>query len=179
MMGMLKVCVGRRVWLGLGVAVAVVVGASVVGSTGAQARNLMETAKDVGSFKQLVRAIERAGLSEALAGPGPFTLFAPTDEAFAQLPKAAVDDLLQPHNREKLQKLLRHHLLAGTVISRDFAGRRLEAIPMAGDALLLDARTQPKIASARIVRSDIVADNGIIHVIDAVLIPSFDDIASK
>jgi uncharacterized surface protein with fasciclin (FAS1) repeats len=144
----------------------------------ARAADLVQTAKDSGSFKQLVRAIELAGLAPALAGEGPFTLFAPTDEAFFKLPKAALDDILQPHNRAKLDKLLRHHVLAGLVVSRDYAGKRLEAIPLAGEALLLDARTQPRIGPARIVRSDILADNGVIHVIDTVLIPSFDDVAA-
>lgn len=145
----------------------------------ANARNLVEMAKDSGSFKQLLRAIDLAGLTPALSNEGPFTLFAPTDEAFAKLPKAAVDDLLLPHNKDKLSKVLRHHLLSGLVISRDFSGKRLEAIPLSGDALLLDARTQPKIATAKIVRSDLLADNGVIHVIDTVLIPSFDELVKK
>jgi uncharacterized surface protein with fasciclin (FAS1) repeats len=141
----------------------------------ASARTLIEVAHDSGSFKQLLRAIDLAGLTPALSGEGPFTIFAPTDEAFFKLPKAALDDLLAPHNREKLNKLLRHHVLAGIVISRDFSGKRLEAIPLAGEALLLDARTQQKIGPALIVRSDLVAANGVIHVIDTVLIPSFDE----
>ncbi|MBL8644351.1 MAG: fasciclin domain-containing protein [Rhodospirillaceae bacterium] len=141
-----------------------------------QARNLVDTAKDAGSFKQLLQALEVAGLNEVLMAEGPYTIFAPTDEAFLKLPKAAVTDLMQPHNRDKLNKLLRHHMLGGLVLSRDYAGKRLEAIPLAGDAILLDARTQPKIAGAKIVRSDLIADNGVIHVIDTVLIPSFDDI---
>jgi uncharacterized surface protein with fasciclin (FAS1) repeats len=143
---------------------------------GAQARNLMESVKDAGSFKQLLHGFEVAGLSDLLTGEGPYTIFAPSDEAFLKLPKAAVNDLMQPHNRDKLNKLLRHHMLGGLVLSRDYAGKRLEAIPLAGDALLLDARTQPKIAGAKIVRSDIIADNGVIHVIDTVLIPNFDDL---
>ncbi|MBL8630738.1 MAG: fasciclin domain-containing protein [Rhodospirillaceae bacterium] len=142
----------------------------------AEARNLMESIKDAGSFKQMLRGYEVSGLSDLLTGEGPYTIFAPSDEAFLKLPKAAVADLMQPHNRDKLSKLLRHHMLGGLVLSRDYAGKRLEAIPLAGDALLLDARTQPKIAGAKIVRSDIVADNGVIHVIDTVLIPNFDDL---
>ena len=141
----------------------------------AAAKNLIEIARDSGSFKQLLRAIDLAGLTPALSGEGPFTIFAPTDEAFYKLPKAALDDLLLPHNREKLGKLLRHHVLSGLVVSRDFTGKRLEAIPLAGEALLLDARTQQKIGVAKIVRSDLLADNGVIHVIDTLLIPSFDE----
>jgi uncharacterized surface protein with fasciclin (FAS1) repeats len=145
----------------------------------ASARNLIDTARDSGSFKQLLRAVELAGLGAALKGEGPYTIFAPTDEAFYKIPKAALDDLLQPHNKEKLMKVLRHHVLSGLVVSRDFNGKRLEAIPMAGEALLLDARTNPTIGTAKIVRSDLLADNGVIHVIDTVLIPSFDDAPAK
>jgi uncharacterized surface protein with fasciclin (FAS1) repeats len=140
----------------------------------AHARNLIDTAKDSGSFKQLLRAIEIAGLTQALSGPGPFTIFAPTDEAFYKLPKAALDDLLMPHNKDKLSKLLQHHVLSGLVVSRDYNGKRLEAIPLAGEALLLDARTQPQIGNAKIVRADLVADNGVLHIIDTVQIPTFD-----
>jgi uncharacterized surface protein with fasciclin (FAS1) repeats len=149
--------------------------ASVLACGPAHARNLLETARDSGSFKQLLRAIDQAGLNSALAGEGPFTIFAPTDEAFFKIPKAALDDLLQPHNKEKLSKVLRHHVLSGTVVSRDFLGKRLEAIPLSGEALLLDARTQSKIGTAKILRTDLVASNGVIHIIDTVQIPTFDD----
>ena len=153
---------------------AVAVACVILSVGGAQARNLIDTARDSGSFKQLLRAIELAGLTQALSGPGPFTIFAPTDEAFFKLPKAALDDLLMPHNKDKLSKLLQHHVLSGTVVSRDYTGKRLEAIPLAGEALLLDARTQPQIGTAKIVRADLVADNGVLHIIDTVQIPSFD-----
>jgi uncharacterized surface protein with fasciclin (FAS1) repeats len=148
-------------------------------ATPAGARSLIDTARDSGSFKQLLRAIDVAGLTPALMGEGPYTIFAPTDEAFYKIPRAALEDLLQPHNKEKLIKLLRHHVLSGMVVSRDYNGKRLEAIPLAGEALLLDARTNPTIGGAKIVRSDLVADNGVIHVIDTVLIPSFDDVEAK
>jgi len=154
--------------------IAVHIGAVWV-ATPAAARNLIETARDSGSFKQLLRAIEAAGLGQALMGEGPFTIFAPTDEAFYKIPKAALDDLLQPHNKDKLSKVLRHHVLSGLVVSRDFNGKRLEAIPLAGEALLLDARTNPTIGVGKIVRVDLLADNGVIHIIDTVLIPTFDD----
>ncbi|MDX2142769.1 MAG: fasciclin domain-containing protein [Rhodospirillaceae bacterium] len=141
----------------------------------AQTRNLMAMAAEIGSFKQLQRAIEVADLTEALEGEGPFTLFAPTDEAFSKLPKAALEDLLRPHNLEKLNKILKHHVLAGRVVSKDFLGKRLEAVPLAGEALLLDARKQMKIGGAKIVRTDILATNGVMHVIDTVLVPQLDD----
>jgi uncharacterized surface protein with fasciclin (FAS1) repeats len=136
----------------------------------------MAMAAEIGSFKQLQRAIEVADLAQALEGEGPFTLFAPTDEAFAKLPKAALEDLLRPHNMEKLNKILKHHVLAGRVVSKDFLGKRLEAVPLAGEALLLDARKQMKIGGAKIVRTDILATNGVMHVIDTVLVPQLDDV---
>jgi uncharacterized surface protein with fasciclin (FAS1) repeats len=145
-------------------------------SARAQSRTLMAMAAEIGSFKQLQRAIEIADLTEALEGAGPFTLFAPTDEAFSKLPKAALEDLLRPHNLEKLNKILKHHVLGGRVVSKDFLGKRLEAVPLAGEALLLDARKQMKIGGAKIVRTDILATNGVMHVIDTVLIPQLDDV---
>ncbi len=160
-----------RVWAAISIAASVMLFSGV-----ANARTVMDAFKDAGSFKQFTAAIEVAGLKDLLMAEGPYTIFAPTDEAFLKLPKAAVNDLMQPHNREKLSKLLRHHMLSGLVLSRDYSGKRLEAIPMTGDALLLDARKQPTIAGAKIVRSDILANNGVLHVIDTVLIPSFDDL---
>jgi uncharacterized surface protein with fasciclin (FAS1) repeats len=160
---------GRRAAMGMAAGM-------VLASGSVSARTLVDAAKDAGSFKQFLSAIEVSGLKDILVGEGPYTIFAPTDEAFLKLPKAAVNDLMQPHNREKLNKLLRHHMLGGLVLSRDYAGKRLEAIPLTGDALLLDARKQATIAGAKIVRSDILAGNGVLHVIDTVLIPSFDDL---
>ncbi len=144
-------------------------------SGAASARNIIETMRDSSSFRQFMKAVDVAGLGPALSAEGPFTIFVPTDEAFSKIPKAALNDLLQPHNKEKLTKFLRHHVLKGLVVSRDFLGRRLEAIPLDGEALLLDARTQQKIGGAKILRTDMLATNGVIHIIDAVLIPSFDD----
>ncbi|MCB2108542.1 MAG: fasciclin domain-containing protein [Rhodobacteraceae bacterium] len=142
----------------------------------ALARNIVDLADETGSFKYLIRALEVAELRDRLADGGPFTLFAPTDDAFTKIPQATLDNLMRPENRDRLVMLLRHHVLAGRVISRDFNGRRMEAIPLSGGAVILDARKKPKIGPARIVRTDMLADNGIIHVIDTVLVPeSFAD----
>ena len=157
------------------VAILSIVTTVIAFSGAASARNIIETMRDSDSFRQFMKAVDVAGLGPALSGEGPFTIFVPTDEAFSKIPKAALNDLLQPHNKEKLTKFLRHHVLNGLVVSRDFLGRRLEAIPLDGEALLLDARTQQKIGTAKIIRTDLLASNGVIHIIDAVLIPSFDE----
>jgi uncharacterized surface protein with fasciclin (FAS1) repeats len=138
----------------------------------AWARDLIALAAETGSFKTLIRALEVAELKDSLASEGPFTLFAPTDDAFTKIPQATLDNLMRPENRDQLVALLKHHVLAGRVISRDFQGRRLEALPLDGGAVILDARQKPKIGPARIVRTDMLADNGIIHVIDQVLVPA-------
>ncbi|MDX2222217.1 MAG: fasciclin domain-containing protein [Rhodospirillaceae bacterium] len=138
----------------------------------AWARNIVDLAAETGSFKTLIRALEVAELKDSLVNEGPFTLFAPTDDAFTKIPQATLDNLMRPENRDQLVMLLKHHVLAGRVISRDYAGRRLEALPLDGGAVILDARQKPKIGPARIVRADMLADNGIVHVIDQVLVPA-------
>lgn len=137
----------------------------------AAARDIISLAAETGSFKTLIRALDVAELTASLSTEGPFTLFAPTDDAFTKIPQATLDNLMRPENRDQLVTLLKHHVLAGRVISRDFQGRRLEALPLDGGAVILDARQKPKIGPARIVRTDMLADNGIIHVIDQVLVP--------
>jgi uncharacterized surface protein with fasciclin (FAS1) repeats len=141
------------------------------------ARNIVETAAAAGSFKTLAAALERAGLVEALAGKGPFTVFAPTDEAFAKVPKADLDALLA--DRERLKKVLLHHVVSGEVRAADLkAGADAEglvnATTLAGTPLVIrlgDAGVRVG-ASASVVTPDVGASNGVIHVIDEVLIPS-------
>ncbi len=136
------------------------------------ARNLVDLAAEIGSFKTLIRALEIAELKDDLAGEGPYTLFAPTDDAFTKIPAATLENLLKPENRPKLVMLLKHHVLSGNVVSREWSNRRMEAVPLAGAPVILDARKQPKIGPARIVRSDMIGDNGVMHVIDTVLVPA-------
>ena len=131
------------------------------------ARNLVDLAAEIGSFKTLIRALEIAELKDDLAGEGPYTLFAPTDDVFTKIPAATLENLLKPENRPKLVMLLKHH-----VLSREWSNRRMEAVPLAGAPVILDARKQPKIGPARIVRSDMIGDNGVMHVIDTVLVPA-------
>ena len=136
-----------------------------------QAKDILETATDAGTFTILLAAVKAAGLGPVLAGKGPMTLFAPTDDAFAKLPKGTMENLLKPENKEKLQHLLTYHLVMGRVTSRDFMGKRLEAATAEGGILLIDATKAIMVDDARIIKADLVTDNGFIHVIDTVVIP--------
>ena len=136
-----------------------------------QAKDILETATDAGTFTILLAAVKAAGLGPVLAGKGPMTLFAPTDDAFAKLPKGTMENLVKPENKEKLQHLLTYHLVMGRVTSRDFMGKRLEAATAEGGILLIDATKAIMVDDARIIKADLVTDNGFIHVIDTVVIP--------
>jgi uncharacterized surface protein with fasciclin (FAS1) repeats len=137
----------------------------------AQARNVIETAEDAGAFSILVRAAKASGLMETLAGPGPYTLFAPTDDAFSKLPRATLESLFKPEGKAKLAEILTYHLVAGTILSRDVIGKRLEAQTLQGEAILIDATSGIKVEAGRVTRADMKADNGVVHVIDIVLTP--------
>jgi uncharacterized surface protein with fasciclin (FAS1) repeats len=139
----------------------------------AHAKDIVDTAASAGSFKTLVAAIEAAGLAETLKGPGPFTVFAPTDEAFAKLPAGTVETLLKPENKEKLVQILTYHVVPGKVMSGDVAGKSTEAKTVEGTMLQVDAKDGAvMVDEARVVQADIAADNGVIHVIDTVVMPN-------
>lgn len=144
----------------------------VAGSTlAAQAADIVDTAKSAGSFNTLLTAAEAAGLVETLKGPGPLTVFAPTDDAFAALPAGTVEDLLKPENKEKLAGILTFHVVAGKVMSSDLEdGMMAETVQ--GGKLEVDLDNGPMIGGAKVVSADIATDNGVIHVIDKVLLPS-------
>lgn len=137
----------------------------------AQAKDILETATDAGTFTILLAAVKAAGLTALLQGRGPMTLFAPTDDAFAALPKGTMENLLKPENKEKLQHLITFQLVMGRVTSRDFLGKRLEAATAEGDVRLIDATKGIMVDDAKMIKADIIADNGFIHVIDAVIAP--------
>ena len=134
-------------------------------------KNLVETAIGAGSFEKLVAAVKAAGLVDTLTGKGPFTVFAPTDEAFAKLPPGTLETLLKPENKEKLAAILKHHVVPGKVMSKDIAGKRLNATTAAGDKLAIDARRGVKVGGATVTAADIEAANGVIHVVDRVILP--------
>ncbi len=150
-------------------AIAVPVALSTVA---AQAKDIVDTAVSAGQFETLVAAVKAAGLVETLKGDGPYTVFAPTDEAFAKLPAGTVEDLLKPENKEQLVAVLTYHVVPGKVMSKDIAGKKIDAKTVQGSMAKVDATgSGAKIDNANIVKVDIETDNGVIHVIDAVILP--------
>ncbi|MBS3030152.1 MAG: fasciclin domain-containing protein [Dolichospermum sp. DET50] len=131
--------------------------------------DIVDTAVKAGSFSTLIAAVKAAGLVDTLKGDGPFTLFAPTDEAFAKLPKGTVDSLLK--DIPKLQKILTYHVVSGKVLAADVAKLK-SATTVEGSDVKIDASHGVKINNATVATPDIAADNGVIHVIDTVLIPA-------
>jgi uncharacterized surface protein with fasciclin (FAS1) repeats len=140
----------------------------------AKKSDIVETAKAEGSFKTLAAALKGAGLVDTLKGKGPFTIFAPTDEAFAKLPKGTLDSLLQPENKEKLVAILTYHVVPGTLMAADIAKAKTAktvngeslTIKISGDSVMVN--------NAKVTKPDIACTNGVIHVVDAVLIPKVD-----
>ncbi len=136
----------------------------------ANAADIVDTAVANGSFKTLVAAVEAAGLVETLKGPGPFTVFAPTDAAFAALPAGTVEDLLKPENKEKLAAVLTYHVVPGKVMSTDLTDG-MKAKTVQGSEVTIDLDGGAKVNDATVVTADVAADNGVIHVIDKVILP--------
>ena len=135
------------------------------------AQDIVDTAVAAGSFKTLVAAVQAAGLVDTLKGAGPFTVFAPTDEAFAKLPPGTVEDLLKPENKAKLAAILTYHVVAGKVMAKE-AMKLHEAKTVNGEALMIrTSMGSVMIDNAKVVKADIVCSNGVIHVIDTVLLP--------
>jgi uncharacterized surface protein with fasciclin (FAS1) repeats len=160
-----------------GVASAVAIAAAGIGmafgATLARAgkQDIVDTAVANGQFKTLATALNAAGLVNTLKGPGPFTVFAPTDDAFARLPPGTLDDLLKPENKGKLTAILTYHVVPGAVTSRQVTNLK-EAKTVNGSMLQVSARDgKVMINNADVVKPDIETSNGVIHVIDAVLLP--------
>ncbi|MEM6289734.1 MAG: fasciclin domain-containing protein [Myxococcota bacterium] len=130
---------------------------------------MVAVATAAGNFKTLATALEKAGLLETLKGDGPFTVFAPTDEAFAKVDKAALDALLA--KPEELKKVLLMHVVKGKVMAAD-ASKLTEAEMMSGDKLKVDASDGVKLGDAKVTKADLAASNGVIHVIDTVILPA-------
>jgi uncharacterized surface protein with fasciclin (FAS1) repeats len=143
-----------------------------VSAANAMSKDIVDTAADSDQFKTLVAAVKAAGLVDTLKGDGPFTVFAPTDEAFAKLPEGTVDDLLKPENKEKLVSILTYHVVPGKIMSGDIAGKSKEVKTVQGDTLAVDATDGVKVDEAEVVKADIEASNGVIHVIDTVVMPN-------
>ncbi len=144
----------------------------LLGAASAKAADIVDTAVSAGSFKTLVAAVQAAGLVDTLKGDGPFTVFAPTDDAFAKLPAGTVEDLLKPENKDKLVAILTYHVVPGKVMSGDIAGKEMAVASVQGDTIDVNATSGVMVDDASVVTADIEADNGVIHVIDTVIMPS-------
>lgn len=136
--------------------------------TVASAADIVDTAKAAGSFKTLVTAVQAAGLVDTLKGPGPFTVFAPTDAAFAKIPKAKLDALLK--DKAALAKVLTYHVVPGKVMAADVKPGAVKTVE-GGSLTVTAANGMVMVDKAHVSKTDIVADNGVIHVIDTVLMP--------
>ena len=137
----------------------------------AQEKDIVDTAVAAGSFKTLAAALQAAGLVDTLKGKGPFTVFAPTDEAFAKLPKGTVEELLKPENKAKLTAILTYHVVPGAV-SASQVTKLKDAKTVNGQSVKISASGGGvMIDGARVVKADIRASNGVIHVIDSVILP--------
>ena len=136
-----------------------------------KAKDIVAVASGAGSFKTLVAAVKAAGLVETLQGTGPFTVFAPTDEAFAKLPKGTVESLLKPENKEKLVAILTYHVVAGKVMAADVKTMMAKTV----NGKSLDVKVTDgavTVDNAKVIKTDVAASNGVIHVIDTVVMPN-------
>jgi len=146
---------------------------AVLGATSAvHAKDIIGTAQDAGTFTILLQAVKSTGLTETLTAAGPVTIFAPTDDAFAKLPRETLQNLLKPESKEKLRAIIAFHIIDGKATSRDFLGKRLEAASVQGGSFLIDATKGVMVGNAKLIKADITADNGFIHVIDTVMMPN-------
>ena len=135
-------------------------------------KNIVETAVGAGSFKTLVKALEASDLVDALKGKGPFTVFAPTDEAFAKIHAGTLEELLKPENKGKLKAILLYHVVPGKVVAADVVklnGRSVKTL--GGGAVKIRTENGVMVDEARVVKTDVMASNGVIHVIDTVIMP--------
>ncbi len=152
------------------IATAVALAASIAPAAKAEhhEKDIVDTAVAAGQFKTLASALTAAGLIETLKGEGPFTVFAPTDEAFAKIPKSDLDAILA--DKDKLTKILTYHVVAGKVTAADVV-KLSEAKTVEGQSVKIDASDGVKVNGAKVVKADVMASNGVIHVVDSVLLP--------
>ncbi|MEZ6119127.1 MAG: fasciclin domain-containing protein [Pirellulaceae bacterium] len=140
-------------------------------SVNVPAKDIVDTAVSAGSFETLVAAVKAAGLVETLKGKGPFTVFAPTDEAFAKLPDGVVANLLKPENKDQLVSILTYHVVPGKVLANEVVKLDMVKTVNGKEATIAVTDGQAKINDAKIVATDIEASNGVVHVIDRIIMP--------
>ncbi|MBO0334887.1 fasciclin domain-containing protein [Sneathiella sp. CAU 1612] len=135
-------------------------------------KDIVVTAVEAGKFNTLVAAVKAADLVETLQSPGPFTVFAPTDAAFDKLPAGTVEDLLKPENKAKLVEILTYHVVSGVVPASAVVGKKVDADSVQGSKIMIDGMDGVVLnGSAKVVTADVIASNGVIHVIDTVILP--------
>jgi len=137
---------------------------------GGHSKDIVDTAVDAGNFTTLVAAVQAAGLVDTLKGEGPFTLFAPTDDAFAALPEGTVDSLLLPENKDQLIAILTYHVVPGKVMSTDLSNEMMATTVQGGDVTIM-TEGGVMVQNASVVTADVEASNGVIHIIDKVILP--------
>src|SRR6478735_7374933 len=153
------------------VAAMTLTGAAAIMSAAAADKDIVDTAVAAGSFKTLAKALQAADLVDTLKGAGPFTVFAPTDEAFAKLPAGTLETLLKPENKSKLQRILTSHVVAGKVMAADVVKMK-SAKAVSNDTITITTQgSTVMVDKAQVVKTDIAASNGVIHVIDSVILP--------
>lgn len=158
--------------LAMVVSVVAALGGFGLSSSSAQNKDIVDTAVAAGSFKTLAKALDAAGLVQTLKGSGPFTVFAPTDEAFAKLPAGTLEHLLMPEQKAELRRILTYHVVSGKVMAADVVQMR-SAKAVSGDAITITARDgKVQVDKANVIKTDIGTSNGVIHVIDAVILPA-------
>jgi uncharacterized surface protein with fasciclin (FAS1) repeats len=135
-------------------------------------QDIVDIAAGAGTFGTLVAAVQAADLVDVLKSDGPFTVFAPTDDAFAKLPEGTVETLLMPENKEQLVAVLTYHVLPGKVMSSDITGQMVTPATVQGSMVDIDATDGVMVDGASVIQADIVASNGVIHVIDSVILPN-------
>lgn len=150
---------------------ALLVAVAFIPAVRAEDKDIVDTAVGAGSFNTLVAAVKAAGLVETLKGPGLFTVFAPTDEAFAKLPKGTLDDLLKPENKAKLTAILTYHVVPGKVMAADVVKLKKAKTVQGSNVKITVKGDKVKVDKANVVKTDVAASNGVIHVIDAVIMP--------
>lgn len=134
-------------------------------------KDIVDTAVAAGSFKTLAAAVTAAGLIETLKSAGPFTVFAPSDAAFAKLPAGTVADLVKPENKAKLTAIMTLHVMPGKIMAADVKGKKVAPASVNGEALHVDGTNGVTVNGAKVTSADIACTNGVIHVIDTVILP--------
>ena len=150
---------------------AATLGAGLAAPSLAMGSDIVDIAASNSQFSTLVAAVSAAGLVDTLKSRGPFTVFAPTNAAFAALPHGTVENLLRPENRDQLVSILTYHVLPGQTLAADLAGQRLSVATVNGANVHIDGRNGVKVENATVTQADILTSNGVIHVIDTVLLP--------